>query len=95
MLLAITGCDGSGVTEATETRVSEKTQPDIAAIIDEHREALMQPGVTAIGESICDGTPCIRIYLEKADPELQRKLPAELSGVPVIVEVSGEVRARE
>lgn len=54
----------------------------------------MQPGVTAIGASLCEGLPCIRIYLEKADPELESALPKEIEGVPVVTEVSGIFQAR-
>ena len=45
----------------------------------------------AIGQLI-DGTPCIRIYLEKNDDELEQSLPRALEGHPVDVVISGEFR---
>ena len=93
MAKMLTGCSGAN-SGAEPTTVADRNQPDIAAIIAEHRDALMRPGVAAVGESLCDGMPCIRIYLEKADPELERSLPKEIEGVPVVTEVSGVFRAR-
>lgn len=88
------GCSAAPDSEQTETMAPDKPRTDIAAIIAEHEDAIMQPGVTAVGESVCDGTPCIRIYIKEADEALERRLPRELAGVPVVVEVSGEFRAR-
>jgi hypothetical protein len=52
------------------------------------------PGVvgTAIGR--CDGTLCIRVFLARADDATRRRIPTQLEGYPVRVEVSGEIRAR-
>ncbi len=51
-------------------------------------------GVTAVGESLLsDGRPCVRIYIRERNAALERRLPKTLEGYPVIVGVSGEIRA--
>jgi len=94
ILLAIAGCSAENVSDPNETIVPKQDPPDIAAIIALHQDSMMQAGVTGMGESRCDGKPCIRIYLEKADPALVNSLPEELDGVPVVIEVSGQFEAR-
>ena len=45
---------------------------------------------TAIG--ICNGMPCIKVYVVKKTPELDRKIPDILEGYPVMTEETGEFR---
>ncbi len=68
----------------------------IEEVQNAHTDAWMDiPGVvgTAIGET--DGKPCIRIFVLERTEELERKFPSSVEGFPVIVEVTGEFRARE
>ena len=51
--------------------------------------------VVGIGESNCNGMPCIRVYLAQADHETLREIPAELDGITVIKEISGSIRASD
>ncbi len=53
------------------------------------------PGVvgTAIGE--CEGAPCIKVYVVKQSQELADKIPSTFEGFTVVVEVTGEIRARD
>ncbi|MEJ2139857.1 MAG: hypothetical protein P8Y61_10495 [Gammaproteobacteria bacterium] len=94
ILLTIAGCSAEPAVDPNETIVPEQDPPDIASIIALHQDSVMQAGVTGMGESRCDGKPCIRIYLEKDDPALTSSLPEELDGVPVVIEVSGQFEAR-
>ena len=75
----------------------EMSQPNrpIAAVIADHAPRLMAlKGITAVGESVLpDGTPCIRVFLLARDPELEKQIPARIEGHPVVVLVSGEIRA--
>ena len=45
---------------------------------------------TAIGTS--GGKPCIKVYLERDDPDLRSRLLRRAGGFPVDVEVTGRVR---
>jgi len=71
------------------------TSRTIETVLAAHNDSLMAvPGVvgTAIGR--CDGVPCIRVFLAAADDVARRRIPAQLEGYPVRVEVTGEIRAR-
>ena len=73
--------------------VHEKT---IEAALRENADRLMSlPGVVGIGEGLCDGEPCIKIFIGRETPELLRQIPTELEGYTVAVEETGEIRALE
>ena len=49
--------------------------------------------VVGVGESLCNGEPCIRVYLTGADHQTLNEIPAKLDGITVIKEISGSIRA--
>ena len=51
------------------------------------------PGVAAVGQGVCDGVPCFRVYVAELTTELKTKIPSRFDGFPVIVHASGEIRA--
>jgi hypothetical protein len=66
----------------------------IENVIKEHTGELMSiPGVVGVGQGLCDNTPCIKIYIIRSTPELDRKIPAVLDGYRVSTEVTGSIRA--
>jgi len=68
---------------------------DIKTVMEAHVDELMAiPGVVgvAIG-ALDDGTPCIRVMLLEDTPELRRRIPDELEGHPVDIDVTGPIRA--
>lgn len=67
----------------------------IEAVLAAHTDSLMAvPGVlgTAIGR--CNGAPCIRILVNRVTDEVQRRIPSQLEGYPVRVDVSGPIVPR-
>src|SRR5258706_13427985 len=92
LLIDANGCRAGAPKE--DDRVTAPSRP-IAAVIADHAPRLMAlGGVTAVGESaLPDGTPCIRVFLRARDPELQKRIPRNIEGHPVVVVVSGEIRA--
>jgi hypothetical protein len=69
-------------------------EKSIAKAIENHGSELMELNhVVAVGESLCNGEPCIRVYLAQADHETLKQIPAELDGITVIKEISGPIRA--
>ncbi|HEX4947627.1 MAG TPA: hypothetical protein VFZ34_13235 [Blastocatellia bacterium] len=59
-----------------------------------HEQQLMNiPGVTAIGIGEQNGQPVIVIMVSQRTEELMQKLPQQLDGYDVRVEVSGELTA--
>jgi hypothetical protein len=67
---------------------------DIAKLIESYGPDLMElDKVVGIGESLCNGEPCIRIYLSEADHTTLNEIPTELNGITVIKEISGPLNA--
>lgn len=56
-----------------------------------HKSYLLNiPGVIGVGIGKCNGTPCIKVYLEKETPE-SKNIPKQLEGFKVDVEVISPV----
>lgn len=53
------------------------------------------PGVVGTAEGLCEGQPCIKVFLARKTSELLRQIPAVVEGYPVAVEETGEFRAFE
>ncbi len=68
----------------------------IATAIESYGPGLMElKYVVGVGESHCNGEPCIRVYLAQADHKTLSEIPAELDGITVIKEISGPIRANQ
>lgn len=57
------------------------------------RELMSIPGVVGAGQGLCEGKPCIKVFVIKKTPELEQKIPETLEGYPVVIEETGEVKA--
>jgi hypothetical protein len=85
------GCGGQSASEE-ETAVPSKTIEDVLAA---HTDSLMAlPGVVGTAIGLCDGTPCIRVFLAEASDAERRRIPQQLEGYRVRTEVTGEIRPR-
>ena len=51
------------------------------------------PGVIGTGQGLCDGEPCIKVFLIKNTRESGDKIPKELEGFKVEVEETGKFLA--
>ena len=70
----------------------EKT---LKEVLDERSGALVEtPGVVGVGESLCDGKPCIRVMAASRTPEVEA-IPKSIDGYPVSIRVTGEFKARD
>jgi hypothetical protein len=92
VLAQVSGC-GTG----TRDREDKESMPldDIKTVMEAHVGELMAiPGVVgvAIG-ALEDGKSCIRVLLAEDTKELRDKIPSELGGYPVDIEVTGRIRA--
>jgi hypothetical protein len=54
-------------------------------------ELMRIPGVQGVGQALCDGSPCIRVYL--ADSTVIARLPDTVDGYVVSSVVTGVIRA--
>lgn len=51
------------------------------------------PDVQGTGVGLFEGKPCIKIFSSKKAEELRGKIPSEVEGYPVIIEVTGTFQA--
>ena len=71
------------------------TSKTIEAVLAAHTDSLMAlPGVVGTAIGLCDGVPCIRVFLADANAAARRRIPEQLEGYPVKVEVTGPIRPR-
>jgi hypothetical protein len=66
----------------------------IEQVLKEHSNELMSiPGVVGTAQGLCDGQPCIKIFVIKKTSEIEEKIPETLEGYPVEIESTGEIKA--
>ncbi len=66
----------------------------IEEVLKEHTKELMSlSGVVGTAQGLCDGKPCIKVYVIKKTPELDQKIPDNLEGYLVMIDEAGEIRA--
>jgi hypothetical protein len=74
---------------------TSKLRRDINAVLADHdKELLARPGVVGVyvGLMADQKTLCLKIMLERNDPAVERSLPRELEGYPVVTEVTGPIK---
>ena len=68
----------------------------IEVVQGSHTDSLMRiPGVVGTAIGLCDGTPCIKVLVVRATPELRGVIPDSLEGYRVILDETGTVRAQD
>ncbi len=77
--------------------ISQKGSPmatkGIDEVLKEHSKAIMSvPGVVGIGQGLCKGKPCIKVFVIKKNPDLDQRIPDNMGGYPVVVEETGRVK---
>jgi len=89
ILTSVLSCSKNAVESQGKNPMPQKTVKDV---LKEHTSELMSlPGVVGTAEALCDGKPCIKIYVHKRSPELDRQIPAVLEGYPVVIEETGAI----
>ena len=63
-----------------------------AALKDLTDRVMSIPGVVGTAEGLCEGRPCLKVFLTKKTPERLRQIPAVLGGYRVTTEESGVLR---
>ena len=67
---------------------------DINAVLADHDKDLMAiSGVVGVYVGLLSDRkiPCLKVMLARKDPSLERRIPRELEGHPVVTEVTGEI----
>ena len=79
--------------DSGENRMQTKT---IEEVLKEHTDALMAiEGVVGVGQGLCDGKDCIKVFVIAKSPELEEEIPDEIDGYAVDIVVSGEITPRQ
>ncbi len=87
-LLATCASKNAG-TQQGENRMASKT---IEEVLNENTRELMSiPGVVGTAQGLCSGKPCIKVYVVKKTPDLDKKIPKSIEGFPVSIEETGEI----
>lgn len=75
-----------------ETQVKEMTVPEI---LKERTGALMSvQGVVGVGQGLCDGRPCVKVYVAKKTPEVEQEIGRILGPCLFSIEESGRFQSR-
>lgn len=78
-----------------EITMEQKDFEKIKTVMDAHVDSLMAiEGVVgvAIG-AMDDESLCIKVMVKRDDPELNKRIPDQLENYPVVIEVTGVIRA--
>lgn len=93
-IILITGCGRAKTQNAGGQTVTDAPKT-IEAVLAAHNDSLMAvPGVLATAIGRCNGAPCIKILVSRVTDDVQRRVPRQLEGFPVQVDVSGPIVPR-
>lgn len=100
-LLAVTvilgtaaACAGGGSSNGQKD-TGEMTR-SIEEVQDAHTPEWMAiRGVVGTGIGLCDEEPCIKVFVARRTEEIEERIPEEVEGYPVRIEVTGEFRAQD
>ena len=66
----------------------------IEIVLKENTDTLMAiPGVIGTAQGLFEDKPCIIIYVIQKTSEIEEKIPKEIDGYKVNIEVTGEIKA--
>ena len=73
----------------------EKPPMTIKDALTRYTDELMAlPGVVGAGQGLCEGTPCIKVYVVKKTPQLEKQIHKTLRGFSYQIQESGKIRPR-
>lgn len=92
LLAAWAGCRNGP--ESSRTPLSMPQRPIEQVLAEKTTEWMSWEGVVGTATSLLDdGRQCLVVYLAYEDERLRARFPESVEGYPVLVEVSGEIRA--
>jgi hypothetical protein len=72
----------------------EKQNVAIEKVKEQYESALMTiEGILGVGIGNCEGKACIKVYAERESITLKKKIPKQLGGFKVELEVLGPIQA--
>lgn len=106
LALTVASCHGTGRGAPSDQQQALEAASDVAregsladtSIVAAQEEltatVIGLPGVVGTGIGLCDGEPCIQVFLAQADRELESEIPRTYRGFAVDIVITGELRAR-
>lgn len=71
-------------------------KPTIEQVQEKYQDQWMAiPGVVGVGIGAVDDKPVIKVLVVQKTPALEQKIPKMVEGYSVVIEETGEIRARE
>lgn len=87
---------GADLQKARVQQEGAMTEKSIESVLDAHAPALMaHPEVVGTGVGLCDGSPCIKVFVIARSAELRQRIGAEIEGYRVDLVETGPIRALE
>ena len=72
------------------------TRPPIEQVQQSNTDAWMKiPGVVGTAIGLCDNTPCIKVLVVRATPELRQAIPDTVQGYRVMLDETGVIRPQD
>jgi hypothetical protein len=72
----------------------DMTEKAIGQVLRGRTNDLMSlPGVVGTGQGLCDGRPCIKVYVVKKTPALEQEIHRLLDPCPLSIEETGRFRS--
>ena len=66
----------------------------IEEVLKQHTNTLMSfSGVVGTGQGLHEDKPCIKVFVMVLTPELEKKIPKQLEGYPVVIEETGAFKS--
>jgi hypothetical protein len=92
-IACVSADDGAAHSLATEATDMASTE-DLGQIISSHSDLIMElEDVVGIAEGLCDGSPCIRVFLARHNATSLAQIQEYLAGIPFAIEISGNFTA--
>ena len=96
LLVAFTAIGAACSSRAADESDSMSMRPSIEAVQRAHTDSLMRiPGVVGTAIGLCDESPCIKVLVVRATPELRKAIPDTIDGYRVVLDETGTVRAQD
>jgi hypothetical protein len=64
------------------------------ALIQHTDELMALPGVVGTAQGLCEGAPCIKVYVVKKTPQLEKQIHSTLGEYPYQIQETGKIRSR-
>lgn len=93
-IILLTFFVGSCKSKTVVNRQGEEPVKSIEDVLREHTKELMSiAGVMGTAQGLCDGKPCIKVFVDKETRKLKKEIPDVIEGYRVVVQATGEIRA--